>query len=131
MTPEDFEDLLTAGLPVHRMRDGTLRITETQLDRFLDQRTGLIPPPDEEYSGLAQGPAGACCKPGISEQARQVPTLRHQGPYRKREAAQLLGVSERTINRWAASGALKVFKKGRVFLVERSEIERLLKKHTR
>jgi hypothetical protein len=40
MTQDDFEDLVAAGLPVHRMRDGSLRISETQLDRFLDRLAG-------------------------------------------------------------------------------------------
>jgi hypothetical protein len=38
MTRHDFNDMLAAGLPVLRLRDGTVRITETELDRFLEMR---------------------------------------------------------------------------------------------
>jgi Helix-turn-helix domain len=45
MTSADFEDMLEAGLPMHRMRDGSIRITETELDRFLELRSGMNPSP--------------------------------------------------------------------------------------
>lgn len=41
MSEADFEDMVAEGLPVHRLRDGTLRITEAQLDAFLDRIAGL------------------------------------------------------------------------------------------
>jgi hypothetical protein len=40
MTQADFEDMVASGLPVHQVRDGSLRISETQLDRFLDLLAG-------------------------------------------------------------------------------------------
>ena len=42
ITREVFEDWVREGLPVHRMSDGTLRITETQADQFFDRRAGLM-----------------------------------------------------------------------------------------
>lgn len=109
---DQFDHLLGLGLRPLRWPDGTIRLCEDQVDRFLDQHLG----PGERL---------------FATHPEDTPILRPQGPYRKHDAARLLGVSERTINRWAASGTLKVFKKGRVFLIERAEIDRLLKKHTR
>jgi hypothetical protein len=40
ITAADLDDMIAAGLPVHRYRDGTLRIIEDQLDRFLDCQAG-------------------------------------------------------------------------------------------
>jgi excisionase family DNA binding protein len=120
MTREDFEDLVASGLPVHRMRDGSLRISETQLDRFLDHRVGQGGVSEDNLLGPSTAP-GAVPSPSVH---------RGDGLYTKQEAARILRVSERTINRWAASGALKVIKKGRVFLVDRVEIERFMRKNT-
>jgi hypothetical protein len=57
-TREDFEDMVASGLPVHRMRDGSLRISETELDRFLEMRAARE---GESYAGglgPLVGPAG-------------------------------------------------------------------------
>src|SRR3954469_2614345 len=56
---EVFEDWIREGLPVHRMPDGTLRITETQADHFFNRRAGIEPraeaqPCDAEYLSIAQ-----------------------------------------------------------------------------
>ncbi|WP_197446367.1 helix-turn-helix domain-containing protein [Tautonia plasticadhaerens] len=142
ITIEQFDHLLSLDLPTLDWPDGTIRIPEEQVDRFLDQYFGLgertwagsrsdrmadnRPEPEAKQQKVIKFAQHASSNnPGVA------PLQRPQGPYRKREAARLLGVSERTINRWAASGTLKVFKKGRVFLIERSEIDRLLRKHTR
>jgi hypothetical protein len=36
----DFSAMVSKGLPVHRMEDGSIRITETQVDDFLDALSG-------------------------------------------------------------------------------------------
>jgi excisionase family DNA binding protein len=120
ITRDDFEDMVASGLPVHRMRDGSLRISETQLDWFLDHRVGQGGVSEDNLLGPST-PPGAVPSPSVH---------RGDGLYTKQEAARILRVSERTINRWAASGALKVIKKGRVFLVDRVEIERFMRKNT-
>jgi hypothetical protein len=55
ITRDDFEDMVATGLPVHRMRDGSLRISETQLDRFLDHRVGQGGVSDDEGSAQSVG----------------------------------------------------------------------------
>lgn len=40
MSKADFDAMIARGLPVHLMGDGTVRITETQVDDFLDQQAG-------------------------------------------------------------------------------------------
>jgi hypothetical protein len=40
MGETDFDTMVAKGLPVHRMGDGTVRITETQVDDFLDHLAG-------------------------------------------------------------------------------------------
>lgn len=36
----DLDAMIDKGLPVHQMGDGSIRITETQVDEFLDQQAG-------------------------------------------------------------------------------------------
>lgn len=36
----DLDAMIARGLPVHRMGDGSIRITETQIDEFLDRQAG-------------------------------------------------------------------------------------------
>ncbi len=40
MGAADFEVMVSEGLPVHRIKDGSIRITETQVDEFLDGLAG-------------------------------------------------------------------------------------------
>ena len=40
MSEADFAAMVKKGLPVHRMEDGSIRITETQVDEFLDGVAG-------------------------------------------------------------------------------------------
>ena len=48
----------------------------------------------------------------------------------KREAAQILNVSPRTVNRLVAAGRLKAVKVGNIFRVDPAEIERFKQRHT-
>lgn len=48
----------------------------------------------------------------------------------KREVAEVLQVSERTVNRWVAARKLKAVKIGNIFRVDPAEIDRFKAKHT-
>jgi excisionase family DNA binding protein len=48
----------------------------------------------------------------------------------KREAADVLNVSPRTVNRFVAARRLKAIKVGNVFRVDPAEIERFKQRHT-
>jgi hypothetical protein len=46
----DLDAMIAKGLPVHHMEDDSIRITETQVDDFLDQQAA---PPSSPHNGLS------------------------------------------------------------------------------
>src|SRR5687767_13907838 len=46
----------------------------------------------------------------------------------KEEAAESIGVSPKTVQRWIAQGKLKVFRKGRVLRIRKAELEAFMMK---
>ena len=58
MSEADFAAMVEKGLPVHRLEDESIRITETQVDEFLDGVAGrgsrrLAPSPGPSYADLS------------------------------------------------------------------------------
>ena len=118
MNEADLDAMVARGLPVHRLEDGTIRITETQVDDFLDEQAGKISPSSgrglpRSESICASLPASVGCatpntEPQIEGEDREIG--KNRSPY--------LGVDE-------AARYLKKTPKAIYGLIERGKLKKM------